>query len=238
MPLSTPVKPCCAPSLLRQPRAMTGRPRLASFLRGMRKGQLAALLLLATASAAAAMPSMQPEPAAPSLSVGEAGTSEATVVDVPPNPRRARWYGRAGVGFAYRWAFDQSMLGVSLDGELGAQNPRLAGGVRLHIEAGGLLAGLPFQAVTFGPVLWLPLAQRFRIGLGVEAGALVLSRRTMPARSMWTVMLGGHIAGSVDLLRLGASGALHLDTSLGAYALTLAPGPVSILTTLGLGYRP
>jgi hypothetical protein len=163
---------------------------------------------------------------------------EPPVVEVPPNARRARWYGRADVGFAYRWGFDQSMLGAALDGELGAQNHKLAGGVRLHLEAGRMLAGLPYQVVTFGPMMWVNAAPRFRFGVGIDAGALLISRRTIPGRSMWTVMLGGHVGGSVDLLKLGATGALQLDTTVGAYALTLAPGPVSMVTTLGLGYRP
>jgi hypothetical protein len=160
------------------------------------------------------------------------------IIDVPPNARRSRWYGRAGLGFAYRWGFDQSMLGAALVGELGAQNHRLAGGVRLHLEAGRILAGLPYQVVTFGPMMWIFATARIRVGAGIDAGALLISRRTIPGRSMWSVTLGGHLSGSFDLLRLGQSGALHLDTTIGAYALTLAPGPVSVLTTLGLGYRP
>lgn len=164
--------------------------------------------------------------------------SALPILDGPPNPRRSRWYGRASVGFAYRWAFDQSMLGAALDGEIGAQNQRLAGGVRLHIEAGRLLAGLPFQVVTFGPNLWFRLAELFRIGLGLDTGVLVLSRRTVPDRSMWTVMLGGHLGGSLDIWRHGNSGVLHLDAIVGAYFLTQAPGPLSVVTTLGLGYRP
>jgi hypothetical protein len=165
-------------------------------------------------------------------------TLDPAVVDVPPNARRARWYGRGAIGMAYRWGFDESMMGAALDAELGAQNQRLAGGVRLHLEAGRMFAGLPFQVVTFGPMMWVNVAPRFRFGVGIDAGALVISRRTIPGRSMWTVMIGGHIGGSVDLFKLGATGALQLDTTLGAYALTLAPGPASIVTTLGLGYRP
>lgn len=177
---------------------------------------------------------------APAVPVGTEppAAAEPAIVEVPQNPHRSRWYGRASLGFAYRWAFDQSMLGAALDGELGAHNQRLVGGVRLHLEAGQLLAGLPYQVVTFGPMMWVKLYDRIHVGAGIDAGALVLSRRTVPGRSMWTVMLGGHVGGTVDLWRRGPSSALILDTSVGAYALTLAPGPVSMLTTLSVGYRP
>jgi hypothetical protein len=160
------------------------------------------------------------------------------VVEVAQSSRRSRWYGLAGIGFVYRWGFDHSMLGAALDGELGAQNQRIAGGLRLHIEAGRMLAGLPFQVVTFGPMMWLRVQERVRLGFGIDGGALLLSRRTLPGRSMWTVMLGGHVDGSVDLWRIGATSALHLTTSVGVSALTVAPGPVSVSTSLALGYRP
>lgn len=206
---------------------------------------VAASLLLAATAWSAPDPQLGPTESSPAASDSTASSVEEpltaldpAVVEVPPNSRRARWYGRADVGFAYRWGFDQSMVGAALDGELGAQNHRLSGGVRLHLEAGRILAGLPYQVVTFGPMMWINAAPRFRFGVGIDAGALLISRRTIPGRSMWTVMLGGHVAGSIDLLKLGATGALQLDTTLGAYALTLAPGPISVLTTLGLGYRP
>lgn len=206
---------------------------------------VASALLVATSVQAA--PILQASPtegttASPDVAVTPAEEPltalDPAVVEVPPNARRARWYGRADIAFAYRWGFDQSMIGAALDGELGAQNHRLSGGVRLHLEAGRILAGLPFQVVTFGPMMWVNVAPRFRFGVGIDAGALLIGRRTIPGRSMWTVMLGGHVAGSIDLLKLGATGALQLDTTVGASALTLAPGPISMVTTLGLGYRP
>jgi hypothetical protein len=172
------------------------------------------------------------------LNSDELSPLEPPVVDVPQSPRRTRWYGLAGLGLAYRWAFDKSMVGGVLDGELGAQNLRLAGGVRLHIEAGRMLGALPYQVVTFGPTLWTQVYDRLRIGVGVDAGALLLSRRTRPGSSMWTVLIGGHLSGSVDLVRLGVSSALQAEATVGAYALTSAPGPLSMLSTLGLSYRP
>ncbi len=185
-----------------------------------------------------ATPSDEPAavPAVPSSE--EFGTLEPPVIDIPASPRRSRWYGRAGLGLGYRWAFGQSMLGAALDGELGAQNPRLAGGVRLHLEAGQMQVGLSYQVVTFGPTMWFRLYDRVRVGGGIDAGAFLINRRTMPGRSMWTVMFGGHVHGAIDLWRVGATGALQLNTSVGAYALTMAPGPLSLLTTLGLGYKP
>ncbi len=201
----------------------------------MRLAVLAVLFFLQGPLHATAAPLIEPAVLATGA---ELSTLAEPVVEVPQSPRRGHWYGRASVGMAYRWAFDQSMLAAGLDGELGAQNQRLAGGVRLHIEAGRLLTGLPFQVVTFGPMMWARFYERFRVGIGLEGGALLINRKTMPGRSMWTVMLGGRVGGSVDILRLGPTGALQIDTSIGAYALTLAPGPVSILTTLALAYRP
>lgn len=201
----------------------------------MRQLGLFALLWLAVPRSAAA--ALLSEPAM-SADDNELRRTEVPIVEVPENPRRLRWYGQASVGFVYRWSsFDPAMLGAALDGELGAQKLRLAGGVRMHLEAGRILAGLPFQVVTFGPMLWARVHERVRLGAGIDAGAFLLSRRTLPGRSMWTVMIGGHIGGSIDLWKLGTSGALHLDGRVGAYAFTQAPGPVSVSTTLAVGYR-
>jgi hypothetical protein len=212
---------------------------------------LCALLLSAAARAVCAMPAFEPEGV---MTGEEISTLEAPVVESPWGARTSRWYGRASVGMGYRWALEQSMLGAALDGELGAQNARFAGGLRLHMEAGRIQAGLPFQVVTFGPVLWMRLTERIRAGVGIDGGALLLNYETMPS-SMWTLMLGGHVGGSIDLWRRGATGALQLDTSIGAYALRMDSGFLSMLqtwagvdasnsgrlsmvTTLGLGYRP
>lgn len=183
-----------------------------------------------------------PEAAAASQPSATAGSDEASalappIVDVPVSPRRAHFYGRVAIGFAYRWAFSQSMPGANLIAELGAQDLRFSGGVRLHIEAGQLLAGLPHQVVLIGPQLWMKMHERIRVGVGIDPGMLLLSRRTMPGRSMWTVVLGGHVGATADLLRLGSSGALHAELGVGAYGLTQAPGPISVATHLGLGYR-
>ena len=205
--------------------------------------ELALALLVSANAPAAATPRTQADAPEGSEGASDATTEEPTtlapmIIEVQPNARHARWYGRAGIGFAYRWGFDESMIGAALDGELGAQNHRMAGGVRLHLEAGKMLAGLPFQVVTFGPMMWLFAAPRVRVGFGIDAGALLITRRTVPGRSMWTVMLGGHVDGSFDLLKVGAAGTLQLDASVGAYALTQAPGPISMMTTIGVGYRP
>lgn len=202
-------------------------------------GLILGVALLLSSAATQVGAAQLPVAGGPALASGEeAGVLEPPIIDIPASPRRTHWYGQASVGLAYRWAFDQSMIGAALNGELGAHSNLLAGGVRLHIEAGRMLAGLPYQVVTFGPMMWVRVHERVRVGAGLDAGALLLGRRTVPGRSMWTVMLGGHIGGSVDLLHVGPSGVLQLDTNVGAYALTTAPGPVSILTTLGLGYRP
>lgn len=167
----------------------------------------------------------------------EASALAPPIIDVPVSPRRAHFYGRVALGFAYRWAFSQSMPGANLIAELGAQDLRWSGGVRLHIEAGQTLTGLPHQVVLIGPQIWMKMHERIRVGVGVDPGMLLLSRRTMPGRSMWTVVLGGHVGATADLLRLGASGALHAELGVGAYGLTQAPGPISVATHLGLGYR-
>lgn len=183
-------------------------------------------------------PSPSPPSAASTTGAGDDGSTLAPpIVDIPQSPRRAQFYGRVSVGFAYRWAFSQSMPAAALVAELGAQDLRWLGGVRLHIEAGQLLTGLPHQVVLIGPQLWMKVHDRIRLGVGIDPGMLLLSRRTMPGRSMWTVVLGGHIGATADLLRLGSTGALHAELGVGAYGLTQAPGPVSVSTHLGLGYR-
>ena len=192
-------------------------------------------------------PAPVPPPATASLPTSSAATNPASsdeasalappIIDVPVSPRRAHFYGRVALGFAYRWAFSQSMPGANLIAELGAQDLRWSGGVRLHIEAGQLLTGLPHQVVLIGPQIWMKMHERIRLGVGVDPGMLLISRRTMPGRSMWTVVLGGHVGATADLLRLGSSGALHAELGVGAYGLTQAPGPISVSTHLGLGYR-
>ena len=144
----------------------------------------------------------------------EPGADEASVlapaiVELAQSPPLTRWAGRVSIGSVYRWAFDESMVGGALEGELGAQNPRLNGGVRLRIEVGKMFVDLPYQVVSFGPFIWLPpLGQRVRVGFGVDAGALVISRRTRPGSTLWTILMGGEVRMSVDLLRIGPRG-LH-----------------------------
>lgn len=169
----------------------------------------------------------------------EASVLAPAIVELPQSPRRTRWFGRASLGAAYRWAFDESMLGAALEGELGAQDLRLAGGVRLRIEVGKMFAELPYQVVSLGPFLWLPaVAERVRVGFGLDAGALLISRRTMPGSTLWSILIGGQVRFNVDLLRIGPSGALQADAGLAVQALTAAPGPLTVATTLGVGYRP
>ncbi len=187
---------------------------------------------------APASPSTASPPPAPTPSPSDEGsTLSPPIVDIPQSPRRTHFFGRVSVGFAYRWAFSQSMPGAALIAELGGQDLRWAGSVRLHIEAGQLLTGLPHQVVLIGPQLWLSVHRRIRVGVGIDPGMLLLSRRTMPGRSMWTVVLGGHVGATADLVQIGTSGALHAELGVGAYGLTQAPGPVSVSTHLGLGYR-
>lgn len=171
--------------------------------------------------------------------ISDGSVLSPAIVDVPPSPQRPRWFGRVGLGFAYRYAFGESMLGGAFEGELGAQDHRLAGGVRIRIEAGRMNIGLRYQAVSFGPFLWLPpVAQRLRFGVGLDVGSLLLNRRTMPGSSMWTVLFGGRVDSTVDLVRIGATGALQALAGLSGQLLTSAPGPVAVVTTVGLGYRP
>jgi hypothetical protein len=171
--------------------------------------------------------------------IGDGSVLAPAIVDVPLSPQRPRWFGRIGLGFAYRYAFGESMLGAALEGELGAQDHRLAGGVRIRIEAGRMDIGLRYQAVSFGPFLWLPpVAQRLRFGVGLDLGSLLLNRRTTPGSSMWTVLLGGRLDSTVDLVRIGATGALQALAGLSGQVLTSAPGPLAVVTTFGLGYRP
>ena len=131
-----------------------------------------------------------PTPFVPAASPSDEGSTLAPpIVEIPQSPRRTHFFGRVSVGFAYRWAFSQSMPAAALIAELGGQDPRWAGSVRMHIEAGQLLTGLPHQVVLIGPQVWMRVHERIRLGLGLDPGMLLLSRRTMPGRSMWTVHL-------------------------------------------------
>jgi len=180
-------------------------------------------------------------PVSPSASGQDdpASAEPMVIVDVLPSPRKARWFGKVGAGFAYRWALKESLLGGVVEGELGAQDHRLAGGVRVRVEAGRMLAGLPYQVVTLGPSLWMPaLRERLRFGMGLEAGVLLLDRRSVPGTVMWTVLWGGRLDASVDLVRVGPSGGVFLAVQLAGQVLTAAPFPVSAITGVTLGYRP
>ena len=216
------------------------------------RGLLALLLLAAAAgNAAAGSPSAPlfpatsgsapaPETAAASEpSADEASVLAPAIVELPPSPRRTRWVGRVSLGAAFRWAFDEPMYGGALEGELGALSPRLTAGVRLRIEVGKMVVDLPYQVVSLGPFVWLPpLGERVRVGFGLDAGALVISRRTMPGSTLWSILMGGQVRLSVDLMHVGPSGALQADGGLIVQALTAAPGPLTVATTLGIGYRP
>ncbi|HND09949.1 MAG TPA: hypothetical protein PLY80_05910 [Pseudomonadota bacterium] len=161
------------------------------------------------------------------------------VVEVQPSPRRARLFGRLTAGFVYRWALQQSFIGGSFEGELGARDHRFAAGGRLRVEAGKMLAGLPYQVITIGPSFWLPpLAERIHFGMGLEGGALLIDRRTVPGSAMWTVMWGGRVDAVLDLVRMGDSGAVYFATGVSAQALTTAPFPVTVATGFAIGYRP
>ena len=56
--------------------------------------------------------------------------------------------------------------------------------------------------------------------------------------TLWSILVGGQVRFNVDLLRIGPSGALQADAGLAVQALTAAPGPLTVATTLGVGYRP
>lgn len=173
-----------------------------------------------------------------SISVGSSA-EPLTVVEVEPSPSRARWFGRVSAGFAYRWAFRESLLGGALEAELGAQNNRLAGGGRLRVEAGQMQSGLLYQVLTLGPSFWLPaIADRLRFGMGLETGAILVDRRSVPGSVMWTVLVGARVDVAVDLVRIGPRGGLFFATGVSAQALTEAPFPVTIVTGAMLGYRP
>jgi hypothetical protein len=194
-------------------------------------------------------PSASPAPPGPTAPEGselgspqpadEAGILPPAIVEIPQSPQRKRWFGRASLGAVYRWAFDESMVGATLEGELGAHDANLAGGLRLAIEAGKMAVGLPYQVVSFGPFLWLPsIGQRVHVGFGLDTGAFLISRRTMPGSTLWSILAGGQVRASADLWRIGPSGALQADAGLAVQALTVAPGPLTVATTLGVGYRP
>lgn len=211
-----------------------------------------ALGLPFAAGAAALPPATEPpapivtesHPASAAVTASEQSSDDSSVlapaiVDGPVNPRRTHWFVRTSLGFAYRWAFDESLLGAALLGELGAQAEQLSGGIRLRFEIGSMRVGLPYQVITVGPFLWLPqLHKRVHLGLGIDTGVLLISRRTMPFRSMWSMLWGGQLGATIDLLKVGETGAIHLEGSVGCYALTAAPGPLSVISTVSIGYRP
>lgn len=161
------------------------------------------------------------------------------IVDVPPSSRRARLYAHVSTGFAYRWAIEEHLLSGVFEAELGSRDHRLAGGGRVRIEAGKMLAGLSYQVVAFGPSLWLPAAQgRIHFGMGVDTGVLLLNRKTEANTTMWTVLWGGRIEIQIDLLKLGQTGRVYAATGLLAQALTQAPFLSTLATGVVLGYRP
>lgn len=161
------------------------------------------------------------------------------IVEVQSSPRRAQLFGRVTGAFVYRWALKESLIGGAFEGELGARDNRWAAGGRLRVEAGKMLAGLPYQVITLGPSLWFPpLGGRVHFGMGVEGGALLLDRRTEPGTVMWTVIWGGRLDASLDLVHIGERGGIYFGTSLSAQALTTAPFPVTVATGFSIGYRP
>lgn len=243
--------------LTRRPRGRRSRAaalRQLGLVLGVYGGLLGVGIATAGATAAGAAAPPGPKlvaraPAAEHLAAGpyagsEPSADEASVLapainDQPQSPRRLRWFARAGLSAAYRWAFDESMFGAALEGELGGQDPRLAGGMRLRLEFGKMLTGLAYQVVSLGPFIWLPtVRERVHIGVGLDAGALLISRKTMPGSTLWSILMGGQLRVSIDMLRIGPTGALQADAGVAVQALTLAPGPLTIATTLGLGYRP
>ena len=71
--------------------------------------------------------------------------------------------------------------------------------------------------------------------MGLEGGALLIDRRTVPGSAMWTVMWGGRVDAVLDLVPHGDSGAVYFATGVSAQALTTAPFPVTVAT--GFCYR-
>ncbi len=180
-------------------------------------------------------------PAKADDSVKDEPQADATpvVVEVQSSPRRAHLFGRVTGAFVYRWALKESLIGGAFEAEVGARDHRWAAGGRLRVEAGKMLAGLPYQVITIGPSLWFPpLAGRVHFGMGVEGGALLLDRRTEPGTVMWTVIWGGRLDASLDLVRIGEHGGIYFGTSVSAQALTTAPFPVTVATGFSIGYRP
>jgi len=170
---------------------------------------------------------------------GEQEGGKLATVDVPPSRRQTKLYGLVSGGFVYRWALREHLFGGVLEGELGARDHRIAGGARIRVEAGKMLAGLPYQVVAVGPSLWLPrVAQRIWFGMGVDTGVLLLNRRTEPGTAMWTVLWGGRVEMVADLLKIGERGGLYCGTGLTAQALTQAPFPLTLSTGFWVGYRP
>ena len=179
------------------------------------------------ASSVAAAPLPNPPVVSPAEAKSDPAPAEdpPVVVEVQPSPRRARLFGTLRVGAAYRWALRESLVGGVFEG--------------VRVEAGKMRAGLPYQVVTIGPSLWLPpIADRLRVGMGLEAGAFLLSRRSDPGAVMWTVAWGGRLDAAVDLARVGTTGGVYFAVSVAAQALTAAPFPVTVVTGAAFGYRP
>jgi hypothetical protein len=158
------------------------------------------------------------------------------IIDVPRGPSRTRLTVRGGAGFAYRYGFVESFLAAVGQLGLGVEDARVGGGGLLQLEAGGTAVGLSYEVIKVGPYLEWRVTPRTRWSAGLDIGALILQRAATPG-SLWTMLIGVHIDGTIDLWTRLSGGGLYFGTRLGGDFLTAAPSPAMLLTTLTLGYR-
>ena len=154
----------------------------------MKRASLALAIALASSSASAA----QETPGVPD--------TVETRPDPQPDPpkTKTRFGAKLAGGATYRTLYSSSLTGGTIDLGLGAE---LAPGAlygTVGIVLGSTKYGLNTQMYSFGSS-WEFHIDRVRLGAGLQAGYLQISRITQPDHPMGAVFVGVHLSLTVDL---------------------------------------
>jgi hypothetical protein len=149
------------------------------------------------------------------------------------------------LGPTYRRAFKEDFAAAAAELEIGGQGRWFSVGARFDVAAGGTRVGLPFQTFTVGPGFRFPVGDRLRLGFGMTFGALVIQRVSATAASdptMWSLMWGSYVDGTVDVVRTRGGSALFVAARVGYDFIDNFPGAdlgtgSSLALTAALGYR-
>jgi spore coat protein T len=162
-------------------------------------------------------------------------------VAAPALPRRLVDPGRRmiklDVGYAYRYAFRDSINALALELMLGTERARSAGGGKLGIELGRTSAGLQFQAVELGGGFDWRLGKRVRLGFSPTVTFLIFERATRANSDLWTIGLGLRTDLTVDLWQRRQGGALYAGARIGYDFVPAADEHHGFAARLRLGWR-